>query len=234
VELAVGVSLLDGGRRIELLADGALRGLEELPTAGRRAIAAALAAGRLALPPRLLELRGQPPSLRGGEGDPAGPVPLGPVATEVASERLTFRWASVPGAEAHQVSVFDQRYRRIAASGWLAGEEWTPAEPLPRGEILSWQVTARLPDREITGPTAAAPEARFRVLAPGELERVEADLASAAGSRLARAVVAAGAGLLDDAAQELAALAAENPHSTVLQSLVLSLEAPRKATGSAL
>jgi hypothetical protein len=229
-EPAPRVVLADGGRRVELAPDGALRGLDELPAELRAGIAAALAAGRLALPAAVRELGGRPSALRGAGTAPAGPEPLSPVATAVAADRPTFRWRPVPGATAYRTSVFDAGYRPVAESGWIEAPEWTPERPLPAGEALSWQVTARLGDREATAPAPPAPEARFRVGAPAELAPA-LEAAGRTDSRLARAVLFAGAGLVEAAEVELAALAAANPGSDAARSLLASVQGAGAAAG---
>jgi hypothetical protein len=219
-------SLVDGGRRIELAADGTLRGLEHLSADRRGRIARALASGRLEVPQTVRELAGQTSSLRGGEPPSDGPEPLGPRATVVASDRPSFRWRPLPGADSYQVTVFDPGYRRLAASGPLGGEQWAPAEPLPRGPVLSWQVAAVVAGREVTAPAPPAPEARFRIATHDELARVEAAARDAAGSRLALAAIYAEAGLLVEAQGELGALAEANPDSEVARRLLGSLRVP--------
>ena len=62
------------------------------------------------------------------------------------------------------VKVFDTNFREVVASPPLDGLTWQAADPLSRGEIYIWQVTAIRRGEEINSPVPPAPEARFRVL----------------------------------------------------------------------
>lgn len=69
--------------------------------------------------------------------------------------------------------------------------------------------------------------ARFKVLGQEESTAFERGLRAAPGSRLVAGVLAARAGLLDDAERELRALATDNPDSDVVRGLLASVEAAR-------
>ncbi len=69
--------------------------------------------------------------------------------------------------------------------------------------------------------------ARFKVLGQEDATALERGLRAAPGSRLVAGVLAARAGLLDDAERELRALATDNPDSDVVRGLLASVEAAR-------
>ena len=135
-----------------------------------------------------------------------------------------------------RVSTAD--YLQVAESPLLTTTRWQPPTPLPRGETLSWQVTATLGDEELSAPRPPAPEARFVVLAPAQAEALAADLHVVGASRLGRALAFADAGCRRDAVRELAALAADNPGSELAQGLLESVAgrsgagAPRTTNGA--
>lgn len=143
-------------------------------------------------------------------GDPlrssgtGAPRLIEPVGTQVASVRPEFRWEPVtPGTE-YQVIVFDEEYREVVTSDWVASEPWTPDVDLQRGATYSWQLAARRGTDITRTPGLAGPEARFRVLDAAEAAAAEALRARAADAPVVRAVLLTRAGLLDDAARALA------------------------------
>jgi hypothetical protein len=222
------IVVADGARRIELDARGRLRGLDDVSPAWQREVAAAVVTGTLGHPAapanpqeRMAALRGQPVSLAFSL--------LTPVATAVRAASPRFAWSPLPGAQAYKVTVVDARYRLVTKSGPLASTEWTPRNPLPRGAVYAWQVVARRNGKETRAPTPPLPEARFRVLSAAE----DADLDRAermpVRSHLLLAVLDARAGLVGDAARELAALARLNPGSAVISRLTANLAAPQVA-----
>jgi hypothetical protein len=87
-----------------------------------------------------------------------------------------------------------------------------PAPAAPRGPVM---------ERFASGA------ARFKVLGQDEATALERVLRAAPGSRLVAGVMAARAGLLDDAERDLRALAAENSDSGVARGLLASVEAAR-------
>jgi hypothetical protein len=77
----------------------------------------------------------------------------------VATDRPTFRWTA-PAGTSVSVQIFDEHFRPVADSGPTTARQWTPAQPLPRGETLLWQI--RTADGRIA-PAPPLPEARFRI-----------------------------------------------------------------------
>jgi hypothetical protein len=215
----------DGALVFGLSGDGVVSGLDAFPAAWRERIAGALHTGRLPLAPFAGELAGSAAALRGaGEADDFALV--APVATAVAEAAPLFRWDAVPGAQSYRVRVFTADFSLAAESPPLTAPRWRPNAPLPAGETLSWQVTATILDgEEITAPRPPAPEARFVVLAEREAAALSAALREVGASRLGRAVAYAAAGCRQDAAKELAALAAENPDSPLARDLLDSVVA---------
>jgi hypothetical protein len=221
------VALDDGGGLVTFDARGDLRGLEALSPEARSAVRRSLETRR-AETPRLLDgLAGAEGGVLMSEatagGERAG-VPfalVGPVGRVVREDRPALRWRPLAGAVNYRASVVDSNFQVVAESGPTRATEWTPAAPLGRGRTYYWQVTATLADgAEVISPRTPAPRVKFRVLeesASQELRRLEE---SAPESHLARGVLYARAGLVEEAAAEFRKLVTLNPRSPVARKLL--------------
>ena len=226
------LALNDGGSRVTLDREGNARGLESLPPAYQRAVRQALATQSVETPSGLAELSGRSGTLMSGESSVSGvsfPV-LGPVGTVVRSDRPLFRWGALAGATRYLVKVYDSNLRKVASSLHLSETEWTPAEPLARGGLYVWQVTATLKDgTEIIAPGAPAPEARFKVLERERADELNEAEQKYADSHLTLGLLYARSGLLEDAEREFQALVKANPDSTVARKLLRDVQAQRQS-----
>jgi anti-sigma factor RsiW len=221
------VELRDGTLRLAIDADGRLGGLPaDVPDAARAEAELALA-GALTPSPALDGLQGAAGALMGGPTEATGFAPLSPVATVVESDRPRFRWAAHPGASRYEVAVYDARFEEVARSEAVTGTEWSAPRPLPRGVSLSWQITATTAGGTVQAPVPPAPEARFRVVDPVALARLDEVRRVAAGSHLLLAVAYNRAGLLEAMNAELDALARENQGSASVAALAASLRTRR-------
>jgi len=151
---------------------------------------------------RLPSARGieaSPDALRGPGG---GPAPaMSPSAVVIDEVRPRFSWPARAGAT-YVVSIFSGD-RRVARGEPSPETHWTPAAPLARGRTYVWQVQAiRDGEREII-PAPPAPPATFRIVS----ERDHDELAEARrlhpGDALLHAVLAARAGLREEARRAL-------------------------------
>ncbi len=211
--VAIAASLLLAGLLSPWLLDRGTA-LREVPDEFRGAVNLALASGRFARYPALARLAepaptlAAPPTPSSGDSAPALPS-LDPAGTSVREARPTFRWPEQPGALQYEVMVAAPGESIVAESGPLAGTEWVPAEPLPRGVVLTWQVRVTTAEGERVLPPPEAPRARIAILDQGEEEALDRDLARAGGSDLARAVVLARHGAIADANRLLDRIVAE-------------------------
>jgi hypothetical protein len=223
----VRIALDDGGRRVTLDDAGRLDGLPAMSEKDEAAVRVALETGRLETPAFLAELVEKPGTLLGTTNDTDRLSLVGPMGTAVETDRPTLRWKPLRGASSYTAAVFDAQLDPVATSPPSSGTAWTPPTPLPRGRDYTWQVTARLGDREVSAPAPPAPEARFRVLE----ESLATDVAHArqayAGSHLALGLAYARAGLLDEAQRELQALVSLNPESPIARELLQQVQALR-------
>lgn len=195
--------------------------LSHLDPAMRDAVAAARR-GALPAPQGLASLAPERSTLMGPETSAAF-APQSPLGTRVSADRPTFRWTAHPAATRYEVAVFDSDLQKQLASGPIVATEWTPSKSLARGRTYLWQVTALAGGQRITAPAPPAPEARFAVAGADVMAGVESRRAQAPASHLVAALALVDAGLLDDAAVELDALAADNPGSPEVARLRESL-----------
>lgn len=131
---------------------------------------------------------------------------LSPIGTTVLSDRPLLRWTPAVDATTYVVSVFDEGSAKIAESPKLTGTDWRPPDPLPRGKVLIWHVTAQRASGSLRSPRPPEPEARFEVV-PEETERHIQEVGRQhPGNPLLMAVLYAQAGALDDAQEALRAM----------------------------
>lgn len=223
------VVLNDGGVRVGVNHQGRVEGLEWLPPSAQREVGLALTGGRLETPAALAQLRGKPGALMGGANQGAPFTLLDPVGAAVRSDRPTLRWQPLDGATQYTVTVFDPNFNTAVKSPPLKQTVWDVPAVLKRGQVYAWQVTAIKDGREVIAPAAPAPEARFEVLGrerEDELARVEH---ARTHSHLARGVVYARAGLLEDAEREFRALVRDNPRSKLAHRFLSDVRALRRA-----
>ncbi|MBI4910619.1 MAG: zf-HC2 domain-containing protein [Acidobacteria bacterium] len=220
------IAVQDGSTRVVLAAGGQLQGLESIPADYRSSVQAALVSGRLPLPAGFSDLLGTRQTLM-GTGQRAPFSVRKPMGTKVENARPEFEWQPLPGASSYRVTVFDADLKRVAASVEVGALRWRPREDLPRGVVLTWQVTAIQDGKEVTAPAPPDAEAHFEVLASTGLAQLETARRSCGGSRLALAVQYAKLGLRDEARAQLEELRNTNPESKVIRSLLNALDRPR-------
>jgi predicted Zn-dependent protease len=138
-----------------------------------------------------------------------------------------FRWsASVAGA-LYEVTVFDERFNPISQSPPVSETLWQPERPLPRGRTLNWQVKIS-PHKSATGISGEpVAKAKFSILSQRVADEVESVERLSPSSRLARGVIYAQAGLLDDAEREFRALLQQNPGSPLVKNLLAQVSPKR-------
>jgi len=217
-------TLRDGAGELRLTADGRVLGLTLVDGNLGPGLAAALRTGVLPLPGVLAGLQGRDLVLMGEAKEPAFRV-LSPLGTMVRSEHPTLRWTAAPGAS-YVVSVLRDDLTLVEKSPSLEATEWTPRRALAAGETYVWQVAADTRGDRLVAPAPPAGEARFRVLDTGSAAALARDLDGAGGSLLVRGYLLARAGVIDEAEQMFAALAAANPRSAEAARLLEALRPP--------
>jgi hypothetical protein len=128
---------------------------------------------------------------------------IGPMATAVTADRPVFRWKPLGTAATYVVSVFDENFQKVAESPATPATAWQPEQPLPRGIVLNWQVTAHADGKSIHAPMPPAPEARLEVVTDSAAAEIETTRRVNPAAHLQIASLLAKAGALDEAEAEL-------------------------------
>jgi len=177
----------------------------------------------------LAQLTGRPSALLSESGNGLPFRLLGPLGQVVRSDRPTFRWRALQGAQSYKVVVTDADLNEVAISPPLNTTEWRISQPLKHGDIYSWQVTALKDAVPITSPVLPAPQAKFKVIDRSTSEILQQAKRAYPGSHLTLGVLYADAGLLDEAERELRLLVRHNPRADIARTLLRSVQAMRAA-----
>jgi anti-sigma factor RsiW len=218
--------LNDGGSSLTLDAEGRLTGVDGWPPEYQQLAKDALSNQRLERSPLLAGLS-RPGSPLMGKIDEGRFTVIGPAGNVVLTDRPTFRWTRLGGANGYVVEVYDARLELAASSLSLTGASWT-SPPLARGQVYSWQVKASRDGNEIIAPRPDAPQAKFRILdqaTAAEIIRARRDHAS---SHLLLGLLYARAGLIAEAEQEFRVVQKANPDSEIARKLLASISASRR------
>ncbi len=224
------LALNDGGERVTVDSEGNFAGLESQPSSVRDAVRRSIRSQR-AQTPRSLDTIAEGSTgvlMSGSAGATNNGVPFAlnsPVAKATRESRPTLSWQPLAGAKSYTVAIVDARFRVVAQSPALTETRWTPEHALPRGANYSWQVTALQADGvKVISPVSPAPQARFRVIEQSAFDEVTRMESNGVRSHLARGVVYAEAGLLDEARAEFTALVRDNPRSQLARRLLDSVK----------
>jgi hypothetical protein len=177
----------------------------------QRLVESAVASGKLERAPILDKLISRRGVLLGDGSESKSFDLVSPLGTVVLEDRPTLQWQPLPGAKQYVVSLFDEEFRPVVESPALRETQWQPPNPLSRGRVFIWQVTAATDGDPVRSPVPPAPEARFQI-APAETAEGIAQLRrEEPENHLALAAVSAQAGALDEAAAEVEKLAVTQP-----------------------
>jgi hypothetical protein len=191
-----------------------IAGMELLSVDEQSEVAAALRAGVAEPPAVLAELSADADVLMGAA--PREMLRLiAPLGTVTVSDQPTFRWDPLPGTTAYSVAIFDDRLGQVAGVSQTSAGSWTPDQPLARGQLYSWQVTAERASESITAPVAPEPPARFAVMDPSSAANFERLLSARPDAHLLLGILAARAGARDEAEQHLGQVAQDDAHSAL-------------------
>lgn len=215
---AVVAQLQDGGAALKLDAQGRLTGLP----AGAANYAGLLAGvlEKRSLPPPSTPLPAAPETgtLRGSSSAlPAFQV-IAP-ANERTLPEPRFCWSPLNGARGYRVIVADSTLRIVSRSPQTTGTCWTTSIAFQPGETYTWNVVAATPSGEVQTPMPPMPEARFTVVGKEDMSVLEDARRAYPQSHLLFATLYAQLGMKTLAHDEVCALRAENPDSTVAREL---------------
>ena len=181
-------------------------------SAEERAIQVALATGRLEIPAEIKKLRIKGGNLLSGKPGESDFVIVAPQGVMIESEQPRLQWSPLSGAKQYVVTITDQNFNEVARSQPLAATNWSVPVKLKRGELYQWQVTASTAEgKELTAPSPAAPEARFKVLSNEALSTIRRARQRYATSPLELGVLYARVGLLAEAERELQIASIQSP-----------------------
>jgi hypothetical protein len=213
------LSLLDGKSRIEMDQSGNLYGTGSYPDNYRKEIQEVLAKGSLQNPAWLTDL-GSTATIRGGTNTEMKQFGvLSPVGIVVESDRPTFQWTALKGANHFQVKVFDNKFQYAAGSTKVETLTWTPEKSLERGKFYSWKVDAFTENGIVTAPLMPAPEAKFKILEENKFRELQKIRVQTPDSHLLKAIAYTDAGLVQEASKELEELRKANPDSIFVRKL---------------
>lgn len=220
--------LNDGGRRLEVRANGRVPALANLGETLQRDISTAIRNGTLPIPPEITALAGNREALAGEATAPNSFRADSPIGTAVRDGQPHFNWTARPGATGYRVTIAANGNAITTAE--TNATTWSPNESLTPGATYQWQVEA-LRGREVIdrAPKPPQPEARFQILSAAVRAEVEQAEADAAHSHLAKAVIDARAGLLGDARRELSILIGQNPDLPTLRQWLAQLGEPQSS-----
>jgi anti-sigma factor RsiW len=221
--------LNDGGGLVSLSREGRLSGVDYLPPSYQQMVKEALTNRRLEKSPLLAGLP-RPGSLviRGSDNQSDSFSVIEPVGKVTLSDRPAFRWTRLEGAASYVVEIYDDAFTLVSSSAPLAGNTWTPPQPLKRGAVFSWQVKASKDGQDLITPRPPAPQANFRILDQARANELTRSLRDYASSHLTLALLYADAGLLDEAEREFRALQKANPDSDIARRLLANLQTMRR------
>lgn len=220
-------TLNDNGSQVSIDNEGNVSGLPNLPDAQQELVKQALARQSFTTSPAIKELVGHTSTLMGSPSDDAGFKVLGPKGTLIKTDRPTFRWQPLTGADSYSITILDGDFNILATSPDLNENEWTSSVALSRKTVYLWQVTAIKNGKRITSPAAPAPEARFMVADQSKIKDLDQAAQASNKSHLVLGTLYVQAGLLDDAEREFRALIRENPDSPLAKKMLKQVRALR-------
>lgn len=216
------IELRDGGQRVGLSRSGEVFGVGDLSRGQIQILERVLRSGDV----RFADLR----DLRSASGATMGDGSdtsnerfelRRPINQVVLTDKPTFTWDSLNGADTYVVDVYDTNFNKQATSGPIETNSWSTV--LPRGKTYVWQVTATKAGSEIKAPSRPAREARFRIVGKDQGAAIERARAMHPRSHLLLGTLYAEAGMLNDALAEFEILARDNPGSELPKRLISSV-----------
>jgi len=211
---SITIALRDNGRTVGFDSAGRLTGLESLDSETTARLTGLLRGGKwdVQLP---AVLAAPATSFLGPDGAATAFTAISPMGKVVLDDRPVFSWNPLQGAT-YRVQVTDEQFQPVAESETLTQPTWRPAQRLPRGRLLLWQVAATRGSETTRAPQPPQPEARFFIATAEVGARIAAAQARTPVSRLQLAMLYAEAGMRAECERELQLLAGENKGSELI------------------
>ncbi len=216
-ESAGSVTLQDHGREWVIGAEAEPTLPEGLPQHLRAAITQAARTGRLIIPADLAAIRATSETFATRRSARPNTFRLrSPVATAVLEAKPRFRWTPVKEATEYRLSVIEKDNGKPGSEMTFPATttKWSPEDSLKSDVTYEWRMQA-MRGESIVARAPEEPEAFawFRILSEAERVAWERERAAVGDSNFLRGIVAARAGLLEDAAEEFRALGRQNPRA---------------------
>jgi hypothetical protein len=221
-------TLYDDGRLVTIDGGGNITGLETFPQSLQQHIKATLTSKQVEVPLYFHELAAKVSTLMGTSNKGVSVALTSPIGTVIKTARPALHWRALDGATNYSISIYNSDFEKVASSPPLVGTEWTVPQPLRRGGVYSWQITATKDGKEILSPTPPAPEAKFKVLDQAKLDEIEQMKKAHPRSHLMLGVLYCQNGLVDDGEREFKALLRANPKSVIARKLANSVSELRR------
>lgn len=220
--------LNDGNGVVSLDQQGKLSGADNLPAGYQDLLKKTLSGQRIEKSSQLQGLTRPPSALMGANDQAPEFSVLEPGGNVLMSDRPTFRWSRMEGANGYVVEVYDDQFKLVSSSPQITTLSWTATTALPRGHVYSWQVKATKDGQETTSPRPPAPQAKFRVLDQAKANELTQAKRTYGSSHLALGLLYADAGLLREAEAEFRLLRRANPDSEIPRSLLRQTQSMRR------
>jgi tetratricopeptide (TPR) repeat protein len=197
-------------------------GLSSLPASHRQKVNTTLVKQKVETPKFLAQL----PVRSGGavQGPEQGDTFLlvSPVAQVILTDKPTFSWTELKGATKYEIVISDEKLNEVGKET-VTGTTWTPAKPLPRGKVLTWQVIPSEGNFKFR-EGESFPTANFFILEQVEVNRLKQAEQTYANSPLTLGVLYAEKGLLEEAQAQFEKLLRINPNSDVAKKLLKDVQ----------
>jgi hypothetical protein len=171
------------------------------------------------MPAIVRELRGDAETFRGQQVAPAGHH-LQPAGTVVASQQPRLTWRATNGERYVVTIVCNDTV--AATSGPIAGGEWTPPRPLPRGSNCAWQIE-RQSDHAVL-PAPPIPQPMFRVADEAALAEIRKAEAQEPRDEFVIGLLYARAGMQREAKEHLQEYVRVHPQDVVASEVLKSVK----------
>jgi hypothetical protein len=202
-----------------------IAGLDALALADQQKVKAVLTDRNIEISTNLSDLRSpSSPRMGGSQDSQDEPITLeSPAGIVVTSNRPVFRWRGSSGATNYRVVIaYPRSFKIVAEGGELSDTKWQPNQPLKRGQVYEWQVTAQVNGKEISS------SAKFKVLDRARADELDRVKKATNDNHLFLGILYADAGALHEAARELDLALKADPQSEIAEKLLRQVRAKHR------
>jgi hypothetical protein len=179
-------------------------------------------------PPAWLSLQIGEVTFRGDAVPSQTPV-MRPYRDIVSETRPSFRWVAPTGATS-VVSIYDGP-EMVTSSGVLTSSKWTADRELKPGHSYLWQLEIRQQGKRTILPPPSEPVARFVIADAHTRSRLDAARKADPNDHLGLGILAALAGMQDQAERELESVTPTAPRYPAAHALLSSVKSWNRRAG---